>query len=250
MKKTGALVCIVVLLICSPSAQAREGNKIQVQMQIFKYSGILPGKTSAREQIWTTDDPPDKFKDKVKVFSEAAFKIGEDRLQFKDGRCFWNEKKIPITGPKDFKMPTERIRLIYAPVVEMEEHDDRKVEIRSKQPIQYFQKREDGLFELKDIQLPTGLDIEITEAVEEEDKGFIRLTDLLMTMRSIEKRERIPGVNLSVGKPVLAEQEYEMYFRLRPGKDYGILIKPERGQGGLLVRMRASSTYSRTIGKE
>ena len=250
MKRFIAIFFIVILFACSPCAQAREGNIIQVQMQIFKYSGNLPGKTSAHEPIWTTDDPPDKLKGKVTVFSKAAFKIGEDRLKFKDGRCFWNEKKIPIAGPEEFKLPTERIRLIYAPVVEMEEHDDRTVEIRSKQPIQYFQKREDGLYELKDVQLNTGLDIEITEAVEEEDKGFIRLTDLLMTMRSIEKRERIPGVNLSVGKPVLGEQKYEMYFRLRPGKDYGILIKPERGQGGLLVRLRASSTYSRTIGKK
>jgi hypothetical protein len=96
------------------------------------------------------------------------------------------------------------------------------------------------------MELATGLDIEITEPAEEEDKGYIRLTDMIMTMRSVEKRERIEGVNLSVGRPVLGEQKYEFYFRVRPGKDYGILIRPERGQGGLLIRLRASSTRSDT----
>ena len=130
----------------------------------------------------------------------------------------------------------------------MDEHSSRKVQIKSQQPIQYFARRKDGLFELKQLELPTGLDIEI-EAVEEEDKGYIRLTDMVMTMRSVEKREKIEGVNLSVGRPILGEQRYVFYFRVRPGKDYGILIRPKQGQGGLLIRLRASSTHSGTVAK-
>jgi hypothetical protein len=247
MRRLSALFFTAALLVCSPSAQARKDNIIQVRLQIFKFTGSLPGETGADEPIWTTDDVPDKVEGEVDVFSRGSFEIGEDKLQFKDGRCFWNKKEIPIAGPEEFKLPTERIQLVYAPVVEMPEHGERRVEIKSKQPIQYFEKRADGLYELKEIQLATGLDIEITEASEDEGRGYIELEDLLMRVRSVEKREKIPGVNLSVGKPVLGEQKYELYFRLRPGKDYGVLITPKNRQGGLLVRLRASSTRSGTI---
>ncbi|MHC4648081.1 MAG: hypothetical protein ACYTBJ_21690, partial [Planctomycetota bacterium] len=211
---------IIVLLFCAALGEAREKNRIRVQCQIFKFEGVLRGEAPEDESIWTTDDTPDRYKDKVTVFSRASFELGKDRLAFKDGKCFWNKKEIPIDDTDKLKLDDKPIRLVYAPTLEMDEHDDREVRITSEQPIQYFEKREDGLFELKQIKLGTGLDIKIG-AKEEEDEGYIVLEDIEMTLRMVAHREKVPGVNLAVGKPILGEQEYDFFFRVRPGKDYG-----------------------------
>jgi len=246
MRRLGILLSLILLAAWPDLVQAKSRNKIKIQCQIFKFTGTFLGKTFVDEPIWTTDEPPEALMDKVNVFNRGWFEIGRDRLEFKNGRCFWKGKEFPIDGSQKDRLPEEKIELIYSPVIVMYEHDSSRVKIESKQPIQYFEKRSDGLFELKEVKLPTGLDIDI-EAREDEKKGYILLTDLVMRLRSIEGREKIEGVNLAVGRPILGRQKYVFYFRIRPGKDYGILIKPERGQGALLVRLRATSTHSGTF---
>ena len=247
MKRIGILLYIGVFLAFAPSAGAEDKNQIRVQCQFFKFYGNLTGTTSAKEKIWTTDEPPKKLKNRVTVFSEAELDVGANKLEFKEGRCFWNKTEVPIADPRKLNLPEDRIRWIDSPEIVLYEHSSGSFNLASKQPIQYFERREDGLFELKEIQLPTGLDIEITDADESEKHGYIDLTDIIITMRSVERREEIKGVNLSVGRPVLGEEKYVFWFRLRPGKDYGILIRPEHGLGGLLIRLRVSSTRSGTF---
>jgi hypothetical protein len=241
------LLYIGVLLACAPYAGAEDKNQIRVQCQFFKFYGNLPGTTSAKEQIWRTDEPPEKLKNRVTVFSKAELDLGANKLQFKEGRCYWNNAEVPITNPKEVNLPQDQIRWIGSPEIVLYEHSLGSFNLTSTQPIQYFVKREDGLLELKEVELRTGLDIEITDADESEKHGYIDLTDIVMTMRSVERRRKIEGVNLSVGYPVLEKQKYVFFFRLRPGKDYGIIIRPEYGQGGLLIRLRASSTRSGTF---
>jgi hypothetical protein len=249
MKRLAIVSSIIVFVACAAYAEGE--NRIQVQCQIFWLAGNVPSKTSVEEPIWTTDEAPKKLKNKVIVFSQGWFKLGKDKLEFRDGGCFWNKTEIPLAGPEKIKLPQELIRMVYRPVaIEMDEHSGGEVNIESTQPIQYFERRSDGFYELKEMELRTGLHFNITEAVEEEDKGYIRLTDIEMTMRSVGSREKIEGVNLPVGRPILSEEKYVFYFRVRPGKDYGILISPEQGQGGLLLRLRASSTRSGTLGKK
>jgi hypothetical protein len=249
MRRLAIVSGIAVFLLGGAIGEARETNRLRVQCQIFSFAGNVPAETRPDDDIWTTDDPPDALKNKVTVFSRGSFELGKDKLEFKRGKCLWKGKELAIDDKAKPKLPAEFMRLIYSPVIEMDEHLPGGFEIESKQPIQYFEKREDGLFELKEIELPTGLKIAITEPEEDEDEGYILLTDIEMTMRLVKRRERIPGVNLSVGRPILGEQKYIFYFRVRPGKDYGILIHPELGQGGLLIRLRASSTRSGTFTK-
>ncbi len=247
MRRLGILSGIIVLAFFAAGAQAKEENQIRVQIQIFRLTGTLPARTSADEKIWTTDEPPEKLKNKVTVFSKGRFEVDKDRLEFKDGKCFWNKTEIPITDPKKLNLPADQIKWVGSPEIVMRERGAGSFKVESNQPIQYFEKRGDGLFELKEVELPTGLDIEITEADESVKHGYIMLTDIIIRMRSVERREKVEGVNLPVGFPILGEEEYVFYFRLRPGKDYGVLIRPEHGQGGLLLRLRTSSTFSGTF---
>jgi hypothetical protein len=250
MKRLAIASSIIVFAFCAALAEGREKNRIQVEFQIFRLAGNVSSKTSVDEQIWTTGEAPKKLKNRVIVFSRGWFELGKKRLEFKNGGCFFDEKELPLAGPEKIELPEDLVRMIHQPVViEMDEHEGGDVNIESTQPIQYFEKRADGLFVLKEMELRTGLHFNITQAVEEEDKGTIRLTDIEMTMRSVSSREKVEGVNLPVGKPILSEEQYTFYFRVRPGKDYGILISPEQGEGGLLLRLRASSTTSGTLVK-
>ncbi|MHC4575472.1 MAG: hypothetical protein ACYS76_15330 [Planctomycetota bacterium] len=249
MRRLGILSGIIVFAFFAANAEAKEENQIRVQIQIFKLTDIYPSRTFADEKIWTTDEPPEKLKNKVTVFSRGWFELGKDKLEFKKGRCFWNKTEIPITDPKKLNLPEDEIRWVGSPEIVMRERGAGSFKVESQQPIQYFEKRADGLFELKEVELPTGLDIEITEADESRKHGHIMLTDIIIRMRSVERREKVEGANLPIGFPILGEQKYVFYFRLRPGKDYGILIRPEHGQGGLLLRLRTSSTFSGTLPK-
>ena len=139
-----------------------------------------------------------------------------------------------------------KLSMLFSPEVVLYEHSSGEVKIEATQPIQYFSKRRDGLFELNEMELKTGVDIYITKAVEDEKKDDIELSGFKMMIRSVEKREVIEGVRLSVGKPILEEQKYVFSPRLDPGEDYGILISPKNGRGALLLRLRVNSTNSET----
>ena len=151
MKRLTALLVIIVLLGCFSSASADENNKIRVQYQIFKFSGDLAGETHEDGEIWTTGEAPDKLKDRVKVFSRGKFKIGKGNLEFKKGRCFWKDQEIPITGLNGVKIPRRHLLHMGSTQVTMQEHSSGGVSLETKQPIQYFEKRSDGLFVLKQI---------------------------------------------------------------------------------------------------
>ncbi|MHC4474040.1 MAG: hypothetical protein ACYTEL_00235 [Planctomycetota bacterium] len=248
MRRSETFSAIVLVMLCAGFVEASDKNQLRIQFQIFRLTGNVPMEIKADEDIWTTEETPEKLKHKVTVFRRAWFELGEDKLEFKDGKCLWKGKAFAIDGKQQVELPKDFVQLVYSPiVVEMEEHFPGGFKIGSTQPIQYFEKRQDGLFELKEIGLPTELVIDVNKPREQEDKGYIVLEDITMTMRSVTRRKKIPGVNLSVGRPILGEQKYIFYFRVRPGKDYGILIRPGLGQGALLIRLRASSTRSGTF---
>ena len=130
------------------------------------------------------------------------------------------------------------IRPIYIPPLVVESGAKRRLEVSAMLPVQYLERRSDNLFELKEIELPTGVDVVLS--AEREDQGTIRLTDIFITLRWIASRQRIDGVRLNVGRPVLQSEKFRFYLRVDPERDYGILIEPKGSEGLLLLRLRAS----------
>ena len=109
------------------------------------------------------------------------------------------------------------------------------MDIESQQPIPYFDRREDGLFELKEVHLPVGLVVEIR--AEDKGKDVFLISDLKLLLRWVSKREPIPGVNLPIGRPILQEQDYWLRLFVRESKNYGILLRPEDNSGAIIIRM-------------
>lgn len=246
MGRISLFILLGILLLVPTEVFADKDNQIQVLCQIFRIRGTVQSEISEDKDLWI-DDLPDELKGMVKIFSKGSFDFGTDKLVFrKEKECRWNNRKMPMVASMKPKRFNSKISMIFSPEILMYEHSSGNFKVEATQPIQYFSKRPDGLFELKEMELSTGLDIVITEAVEDEKKDDIRLSDFKMTIRSVEKREPIEGVNLSVGKPILGEQKYVFSLRLDPGEDYGILIRPKSGSGALLLRLRANSTSSGT----
>ena len=73
-------------------------------------------------------------------------------------------------------------------------------EVSSTQDIEYFDRREDGLFELKKFRGETGLTIEFCPL--RESSGKIRISPLAFSLQIVEKRAEIPGVSLPVGHEI------------------------------------------------
>ena len=248
MRRISIFILLGIFLLVPTKVFAPEDqeNQIQVLCQIFRIRGAVQSDISEDTDLWT-DDLPGELKGMVKIFSKGSFNFGNDKLEFKkEKECRWNDEKMPMEASMKPHRFNSKLSRIFSPEILLYEHSSGNFNVEATQPIQYFSKRPDGLFELKEMELRTGLGIEIGKGTEDEKEDDIRLSGFKMTIRSVEKREPIEGVNLSVGKPVLSEQKYGFSLRLDPGEDYGILIKPKNGLGALLLRLRANSTASNT----
>jgi len=236
MKKLMFISGITLLFLCLSSVRADDDELIKIQFQIFRFSGELQGKAWADEDdIWTTDEPPEKLKHIVKVFNKAQFEIADGIFDLNDDGCFWKHAKIPITS-EEVNLPAQ-LQLIASQSIQIEDDSQMDLKIRSDLPVQYLVRREDGLFELKEKKLSTGIDMEIEVDAKHD---HIYFEDLVIKVRTLDRRKKIPGVNLDIGEPILEIKDYETYFRLEPDRDYGLTIKREYGSGGLFIRFKTS----------
>ena len=108
------------------------------------------------------------------------------------------------------------------------------MKISSEQPFQYLTKREDGLFELKEMPLPVGLDLEV--CAENKKGDFFQISSLVLTLRTVTEREQVPGVDLPIGRPLLHTSEYSLRLYLQEDKSYGILLRLP-GSGVIIIHM-------------
>jgi hypothetical protein len=249
---------------------------ISIQFQIFRVMGTLSSDTSLDAEFWAGSEPPGAELTKaLTLFTHGRFRLGEDVLEIKESGWFWNGDALEfdsslnnisseshlilqgnpsvsvkddgtfISADKMKYVASERetespVRLIAAPKILVRSGEAAELQIISQQKIEYFEQREDGLFELRKLQEPTGLKIEIR--AESEGQKKIRINPLTFSLRSVEEREPIPAVTLPVGRPILQAREYKVDIRVTSGKDYGFILHPGHGQGVLIIRLRLDLT--------
>ena len=276
MKTWKILFLLFSLIMFLPGAFASSGETISLQLQLFRIQGYLSADTRLDEEILVGSKLSDpKLKQIMTFFTHGQFRLGEDNLVTTDKEWTWNgaplesgseifrklspdssvtatgnpaisvkEKniqikadKIEVQAPPYGEKKESPIHLIAAPQILVRNREKANIQILSNQRLEYFQKREDGFFELRESQEPTGLSIEIT--AEKEAQGKILLSPMTFSLRWVQKRETIPGLTLQVGKPILETMDYPMDIRITPGKFYGILLHPGDGQGILILRLKA-----------
>jgi hypothetical protein len=228
--------CWILLLLGFLPAQAEE-QKVRYRLQVFHIRTNVYSKTTLSENIWASSKEAwEKAKKNVTLFDGGQFRLRRDRLEINEKGCFWNKTKLTFEEGYKQKLPTDKIKMIYSPNILKKNKEPARMKIEAKQPFQYFEKKENNLFELKEMHLPVGMDIQMRS--EAKDKNTYLISDFKVTLRFVNQREQIRGVNLPVGKPILRIQEFPMKLQVKKHKNYGILIRPDDGDGVILIRLQ------------
>ena len=235
MKPRKNLLSILLLLICLSAVSMARDDKVRYRMQVFRISGNFYSDLALKESIWKgSEDDWDRIKDSVQLFDKGTFQLGKDKLEIDHRGCFWNSKQLSFGSDDQDKLPTEKIKMIYSPNIVRKSKQPVRMKISSERPFQYMTKQEDGLFKLKELPLPAGLDIEI--CAENKKGDFFLISSLVLTLRTVTERELIPGVDLPIGRPLLHTSEYSLRLYLQEDKSYGILLHLP-GSGIIIIRI-------------
>jgi hypothetical protein len=232
-----AAVCLA--LACAAAANAEEQPRFRLHCQVFRVASLTPQDVHLGEHVWMgKPEAWEKIKDSVTLFNQAAFRFGADTLAINGETMRWNKERLDFDGKDKARGVAEGlIKLIYSTEVELQRGKTGSVFIAAKQPFEYFERREDGLFELREIELPAGLDLEVKPR-DDTDKSIL-LPNVTIRLRTVTEREPIHGVNLPVGRPVLQTEEFKLSLKVRDKGFYWIQVKPQNGDGSLLISLQA-----------
>jgi len=225
------------LLVCV--ANAAEQPRFKLQCQVFRIAEQTPQEVRLHEPTWNgKPDVWEKMKDSITLFTKGVFRFGNDSLIIDGGSLSWNKDRLNFDGKDKARAVTQGlIKPIYSTEVELQRGKTGSVFIAAKQPFEYFEQREDGLFEFKEIDLPTGLDLEVKPR--EQDEKTILLPNVTIRLRTVTEREKIPGVKLPVGRPILQSEDFKLSLKVGAKGYYWIQVKPQNGDGSLLICLKA-----------
>lgn len=227
------------VIIFTTCAMAEDQPRFRLHCQVFRIADQTPQDVQLAEPIWAgKQDAWDKIKDSVTLFTRAAFKFGSDTLSVNGKTMNWNKERLNFDGKDKATGVTDGlIKLIYSTEVDLQRGKTGSVFIAAKQPFEYFDRRDDGLYELKEVELPAGLDLEV-KPKEQDDKSIL-LSNVTIRLRAITERETIPGVKLPVGRPVLQTEEFKLSLKVKEKGIYWIQVKPQNGDGSMLISLEA-----------
>jgi hypothetical protein len=233
-----AAACAV-LMIATMATAAEEQPRFKLRCQVLRIASQMPQDVQPAESIWAgKPEVWEKIKGSITLFTGAMFKFGPDSLIVNDKNISWNKERLNFDGKDKARGLTEGlIKLIYSTEVELQKGKTGSVFIAAKQPFEYFERREDGLYELKEIELPAGLDFEVKPR--ELDARTINLSNVTIRLRTVTERETIPGVKLPVGRPVLQTEEFKLSLKVKEKGCYWIQVRPQNGDGSLLISIEA-----------
>lgn len=214
---------------------------VQYELQVFRLDGSFQSKTSLSPEIWKADEAAlKKIQASVTLFNDGQFKWGNEELKLNHNGCFWNGKKLTFEEGYREQLPEGKLKMIYSPAVVKPLGKRVRLKIESDTPFQYMRRQDNGSFELKELTLPVGMNLEVR--AQQHPKSGFRIENLSIELRSIGSRAELPGVALPVGKPNLRVWQYQLQFNASPRKGYGILVRPEGTTGAMLIRIAISES--------
>ncbi|MDC0325623.1 hypothetical protein OAM01_02585 [bacterium] len=229
------LLTLITLTFLQQNIKASEDVPIRYAFQVFQLNGGFTEKTSLKEPIWNDLNSTWKeIESEILLFDEGEFQSGKDRLIMKPDGCFWNDQELTFEEGHQADLPEGKLKMIFSPNLMRKENELVRLKITSPRPYQYMTTEGKGIFKLREVKLPTGLDIEIKAHSPKED--FFYITHFGLDLRSVLGREKVKGTNLPVGAPLLNEQRYDLKLSVREYRSYGILIRPKGSDGIIIIR--------------
>lgn len=234
------IIAMGFFVIAQTTAIAQE--VVQFRIQVFAMNGDIAEETSLKDDVWNTNDKA--LHNRVVLFDKGHLRLGDDNFKLNEEGCYWNDTELPFTGGQTIRLPENKIRRIATPTLLMNKSQEATINIQANEPFEYFDKRTDGLFELKSTTIPTGLAISV---LPKEEEGRLNLENLNIKLLVVGDRQHIPNVSLPVGMPIAATREYNLKMKTRYNKTYGALLRPEQGQGFVLVMFVSSPVTSEVL---
>lgn len=220
--KTSRLLSFLLLVLSASITEA--SDQIFIEVDIFQIQTDISGETSLTDYVWPSKIEEEEAKEnKLTFFTKAKFKLQNEELALDEKT--WSDQ----AGFKECKgLASPRFLVQQGREFEMNIGSDEKTE--------YFEAREDGLYELKTLPESIGLSVKSQVLLEGQER--ILLKDLTFLFRTIEGREELKGSQSGqFGKPIVKEKNLTTTLNLKPQTNYGILASSE-GQGALLIRLR------------
>ena len=219
--------------VVSESSAAQ--NQVFLEFEVYRVEGDVSFQATQLQihplpPDTVAEDNPRRTKGSVLLFTAGELRLGGVSLVADATGWRWSGKDLPPQGSGVEQIARPKIMVLAGQAFQME--------IGSRQPIEYFERRPDGLFEFKKSDEKTGLSLSCT--VEEEKKGCVLLRDLTIKLASIENRVPVEGVSLDVGQPIVRTQESVLTVTIKLDEYQGMLLRSER-YGSLLIRLRVSS---------
>jgi len=180
-------------------------RQLRYECQVFRLFWDFRCETSLDKDIWASDKKAwERMRKSVTLCDEGTVRLESDKLEATRRGYHRNGKKLSFEEGYKEKLPEDGVKMIYSSDLLRGAGESIMMDIESWRPCPHFVKRENGLFESKEIRLPVRMVMEVRA----EDKGgrVMLISDLTLLLRWASKREPVRGANLSVGRPILQEQ--------------------------------------------
>jgi hypothetical protein len=201
---------------------AGETYRIETSAFVFKQSDFHSVEASAGQAPETAGV--------VVAHAPATLAFDGDTLELRGAEFAWSRGAPPrLFNP------------IGLPAIFVE--PDKAVKIRSAAPMQYLEKQADGTLRVRDLTRDSPdvphCQLQLSLKAPDAADGSLRLAcDLDLT--AVSGRAAVPGVNLDVGRPVLASFKDRIQLALRPGEWTAVRLPAAQGGADrLLLLLRA-----------
>ena len=249
------LFATITVLFLTPIAEAKDPEpNYEVRCQIFRVQDNVSGNTTLTDAIWPDGKEPNvETRKDLTWFTSADLKIGSGPFTAKPKGWTWLGKELKWPGDAQFgklgeSSSRKSLTLIASPSASVQNNKEIRINVTSDTPFEYFEKVDKDLYRLSREPVQAGLEISCTPR-RKGDRVF--LAGLTMRLLSIGEREPVEGVTmLSVGRPVQKETNVTSPVLLFLGRDYGMLVTPNEGEGLLLVRLRVNAKWPKAEEKQ
>ncbi|MDP2898160.1 MAG: hypothetical protein Q8Q12_16615 [bacterium] len=211
------------------ATSATNEQQLLLEFDVYRVSSNISVEMSrVRDLLLISVGSPKPLGSTGTFFTEARLRFAGVELCADEGGWTWTGKDQP---------PSSRVETIASPKLLVLFGQSFVLDVGSLQPIEYFEKRPDGLFELKKLEGKTGFSL--SGKVEQRKPEQVILKELTVRLQSIERRRPIEGLSLDVGYPIVAAQESVSTLAVKPGGYHGMLLGSE-AYGSLVLRLRVT----------
>lgn len=215
---------LLLALLSPPVLSAAEVVKFDVVLYLFKGSQIQMNLDKSRGMRLPVSGNGIAFS------SPFTIELNHQELVLDGANYSWNGGRNIASGFSEAKMPAI-ITAFSQPAT-----------LRVDMPAQYLQKMPDGCLQLREVPSDAAdapryqVTLEARE-IPPDSRG----DDLVLLCETdtftVQARERIPGIELDVGKPVMVRINQKVEFRAKKGQWAGVLGSPKDDKGNNMLLM-------------